>query len=211
VIQCYAPTADKLDKEIEDFYKEVDRVLRDTPKQNLLMITGDFNARVEDDAGENDALGKHGHGQRNDGGQMLVDFSTEYKLFINGNRLGHAKEAISSERTRLCRVVTDVHCRNIVDIVKQRPCCYYTELQFARVDSLVTGRKRKSVIQHFDWHICLMFWWNNTVFRHKYTTTYLVKGAPIRVNNLVAKADGAFGKSRWLHFRPTSHFQEQTR
>jgi len=82
MIQCYAPTKDKLDKEIEDFHKEVDHVLTETPKQNLLEITGDFSARVGEDAGENDVLGKYGYGQRNDRGQTLVDFCAEHKLFI---------------------------------------------------------------------------------------------------------------------------------
>jgi len=82
VIQCYAPTADMLDEEVEAFYKEVDHVLTEIPKQNLLMITRDFNARVGEDAGENDVLGKYGHGQRNDKGQTLVDFCAEHKLFI---------------------------------------------------------------------------------------------------------------------------------
>jgi len=82
LIQYYAPTVDKPDEEIEDFYKEVDHVITETPKQNLLVITGDFNARVGEDAGENDVLGKYGHGQRNDKGQTLVDFCAEHKLFI---------------------------------------------------------------------------------------------------------------------------------
>jgi len=46
VIQCYAPTVDKPDEEIEVFYKEVDHVITDTPKQKLLVITGDFKSSM---------------------------------------------------------------------------------------------------------------------------------------------------------------------
>jgi len=46
VVQCYASTADKPEEEIEQFYKEVEYVLAETPKRNLVFITGDFNARV---------------------------------------------------------------------------------------------------------------------------------------------------------------------
>ena len=82
IIQCYAATADKADTEIEQFYKDLNCAIADTPKQNLLVITGDFNAKVGEDAVETDVLGKYGHGQRNDRGQVLVDFCAEHNLVI---------------------------------------------------------------------------------------------------------------------------------
>ena len=82
LIQCYAPTADKSDEEIKLFYTEVGRVLAETPKHNIVLITGDFNARVGEDAKESDVLGKYGHGERNDRGQMLIDFCADHKLVI---------------------------------------------------------------------------------------------------------------------------------
>ena len=81
LIQCYAPTADKSDEEIELFYTELGRVLAETPK-HIVLITGDFNARVGEDAKESDVLGKYGHGERNDRGQMLIDFCADHKLVI---------------------------------------------------------------------------------------------------------------------------------
>ena len=56
--QCYAPTADKPEEEIEQFYKEMEHVLAETPKRNVVLITGDFNARVGENAIESDVLGK---------------------------------------------------------------------------------------------------------------------------------------------------------
>ena len=82
VIQCYAPTADKPDEEIDQFYKELLQVISESPRKNILLITGDFNARVGENAIEKDVLGKYGHGERNDRGQTLVDFCTEHKLVI---------------------------------------------------------------------------------------------------------------------------------
>ena len=66
VVQCYAPTADKPEEEIEQFYKEMDHVLAETPKRNIVLITGDFNAKVGENAIESDVLGKYGHSNRND-------------------------------------------------------------------------------------------------------------------------------------------------
>lgn len=82
VMQCYAPTADKPDEEIEQFYNELHQIISETPKKNLLIITGDFNARVGENALEKDVLGKYGHGERNERGQLLVDFCSEHKLAI---------------------------------------------------------------------------------------------------------------------------------
>lgn len=50
--------------------------------QNLLVITGNFNARVGADALESETLGKYGHGDSNVRGQVLVDFCAEHKLVI---------------------------------------------------------------------------------------------------------------------------------
>ena len=50
VVQCYAPIADEPEKEIEQFYKEVEHVLAETTNRNVVLITGDFNARVGENA-----------------------------------------------------------------------------------------------------------------------------------------------------------------
>ena len=82
VVQCNAPTAEKPDNELKKFYREVKAVLAKILKRNMLIITGDFNARVGQDAEEKKVLGKYGHGSRNDRGQTLVDFCSEHKLII---------------------------------------------------------------------------------------------------------------------------------
>ena len=82
LIQCYAPTSEKPAEEIEKFYQELEQVVRQIPKRNILVITGDFNARVGEGAVESDVLGKYGHGERNEVGQAMVDFCTEHKLVI---------------------------------------------------------------------------------------------------------------------------------
>lgn len=80
VIQCYASTADKLDEDDEQFYNEIEQLLAETPKQNIL-VTGNFIARVGKNA-EEKVLGKYGHGDRNEQGQVLVNFSAEHRLVI---------------------------------------------------------------------------------------------------------------------------------
>ena len=54
IVQCYAPTVDKSDEEIEQSCKELGCTISEDPRRSLLPITGDFNAR--DDAIETDVL-----------------------------------------------------------------------------------------------------------------------------------------------------------
>ena len=79
MIQCYAPTADKADDEVEQLYKEVEQVITETLKRNIIFITGDFNARVGKNAEKKDVVGRYGHGERNDRGQTLETIAL-YKL-----------------------------------------------------------------------------------------------------------------------------------
>ena len=65
LIHVYAPTNDA-DEEVKDhFYEKLQAVVEKTPRHDLLVITGDLNAKV---------MGKHGVGTRNDNGEKLCDF-----------------------------------------------------------------------------------------------------------------------------------------
>ena len=50
IIQVYAPTTDHEDHEIEEFYEQVESVIKKTPKKDLIIIQGDFNAKIGEDA-----------------------------------------------------------------------------------------------------------------------------------------------------------------
>lgn len=62
IIQIYAPTADKYDDEIEDFYEHLKSIIRLTKKHEINIVIGDFNAKV----GQGDIVGNFGLGERND-------------------------------------------------------------------------------------------------------------------------------------------------
>ena len=48
VVQAYAPTSDYID--IEDFYYQLQNVIDQTPKKDILVVQGDWNAKVGKDA-----------------------------------------------------------------------------------------------------------------------------------------------------------------
>ena len=52
IIQVYAPTSRYDDSEFDEFYRELQSLVDQTPKQDILVVQGDWNAKVGEDAQE---------------------------------------------------------------------------------------------------------------------------------------------------------------
>ena len=91
IIQVYAPTTDHEDHEIEEFYEQVESVIKKTPKKDLIIIQGDFNAKIGEDVYENWAgtVGRYGTGETNDRGLRLLEFASSHRLTINNTLYPH--------------------------------------------------------------------------------------------------------------------------
>ena len=48
----YAPTSSYDDSEVDEFYRELQSLVDQTPKQDILVVQGDWNAKVGEDAQE---------------------------------------------------------------------------------------------------------------------------------------------------------------
>lgn len=70
IIQIYAPTNDKPDQEIEEFYNKIE-VMQLTKKGEITMIIGDFNSKVGRGA-EGDSIEAYGIGERSSRGQTCA-------------------------------------------------------------------------------------------------------------------------------------------
>ena len=81
VIQVYAPTSDTEETEVERFYEDLQDLLELTPKEDVLFIIGNWNAKVgsQETPGVTDKLGL---GMRNEAGQRLIEFCQENALVI---------------------------------------------------------------------------------------------------------------------------------
>ena len=53
VEQAYVPASDYVDKEVEEFYDQLQNVIDQTTKKDILVVQGDWNAKVGKDACEN--------------------------------------------------------------------------------------------------------------------------------------------------------------
>ena len=81
LIQVYAPTMAATDQQIEEFYGQLDKAIRLTKKNEIVMIMGDFNSKI----GKGrmfDVVGEHGLGVRNERGDRLLQFCQEEAMVI---------------------------------------------------------------------------------------------------------------------------------
>ena len=81
VIQVYAPTSNAEEAKVERFYEDLQDLLELTPKEDVLFIIGDWNAKV----GSQETpvvTGKFGLGVQNEAGQKLTEFCQENTLVI---------------------------------------------------------------------------------------------------------------------------------
>ena len=81
VIQVYALTSNTEEAEVEQFYAELQDLLKLTPQKDVIFILGDWNAKVgsQETSG---VTGKFGLGIWNDAGQWLIEFCKENALVI---------------------------------------------------------------------------------------------------------------------------------
>ena len=79
VIQAYAPTRNAEEAEIERFYEDLQDLWQLTPKNDVLFIIGDWNAKVRSQETPG-VTGKFGLGVQNEAGQRLIEFCQENAL-----------------------------------------------------------------------------------------------------------------------------------
>ena len=91
IIQIYVPTTAYTDEEIEQFYESIDNTIKETPKKDLLIIQGDFNAKVGKDAHiEWPACeGRFGIDHQNERGQRLLEFAEKHQFIIANTLYPH--------------------------------------------------------------------------------------------------------------------------
>ncbi|GFN90705.1 craniofacial development protein 2-like protein [Plakobranchus ocellatus] len=71
IIQVYAPTSDSEDVEVETFYEEIGKAKGYLKSQDIIIVMGDFNAKVGNERVE-DVVGPSGIGTVNERGRRMV-------------------------------------------------------------------------------------------------------------------------------------------
>ena len=81
VIQVYARTSNAEEADVELFYEDLQDLLELKPKEDVLFIIGDSNAKVGSQETPG-VIAKYGLGVQNEAGQKLTEFCQENTLVI---------------------------------------------------------------------------------------------------------------------------------
>ena len=81
VIQVYALTSNAEEAEVEQFYEDLQDLLKLTPKKDVLFITGDRDAKVGNPETP-EITGKFGLRVQNEVGQRLIELCQKNTLVI---------------------------------------------------------------------------------------------------------------------------------
>ncbi|KAI5700378.1 hypothetical protein M8J77_008043 [Diaphorina citri] len=81
IIQCYAPTSDCSETELEDFYQQLRETIKHKKSRDALFVLGDFNSKVGKSRYKN-IVGPYGLGVKNNHGENLISFCEEFQLFL---------------------------------------------------------------------------------------------------------------------------------
>ena len=110
IIQVYAPTQDHDDVEIENFYDRIERAIKIVKSDEVLIIMGDWNAKVGNEPTPG-VTGKYGLGIQNERGQRLKQFCTENNLVVCNTFFQQ-----SARRSYTWKSPGDI-CRNQIDYI----------------------------------------------------------------------------------------------
>ena len=84
--------------EVEQFYEDLQDLLELTPKKDVLLITGDWNAKVGSQETPG-VTGKFGLGVRNEAGQRIIEFCQENALVIANTHFQQHKRRLHMDIT----------------------------------------------------------------------------------------------------------------
>ena len=93
VVSVYAPTLPSDTSIKDEFYCQLQDVVNEVSKRDILIIAGDWNARTgQADDYTRHILGKFGLGQRCDNGDRLINFADANRMFIASTRFQHPRK-----------------------------------------------------------------------------------------------------------------------
>nr|CAH8872990.1 unnamed protein product [Trichobilharzia regenti] len=90
IIQCYAPTNNADLEKKEEFYRQLQATMDNTPAGDIKILMGDMNAKLgPDNTGRELIMGREALGEMNENGELFADFCAFNELVIGGSVYKH--------------------------------------------------------------------------------------------------------------------------
>nr|CAH8829211.1 unnamed protein product [Trichobilharzia regenti] len=90
IIQCYAPTNNADLEKKEEFYRQLQATMDNTPAGDMKILMGDMNAKLgPNNTGRELIMGREALGEMNENGELFADFCAFNELVIGGSVYKH--------------------------------------------------------------------------------------------------------------------------
>ena len=91
IVQAYTQTTDYDDDDIDDFYDKLQEVIDQTPKKDILVVQGDWNAKIGEDVSKNwkGTCGQYCNPETNERGLRLLEFASYNNLKVVNTSVPH--------------------------------------------------------------------------------------------------------------------------
>lgn len=164
MIAVHAPTEESDEEEKDTFYEQLDTIISETPKQDMLLLCGDFNAKIGREELYRPTIGLHSlHNISNDNGTRLINQSASSNMIIKSTMFEHKdihKETwISNDNTtrnQIDHIVVDArHASNILDVRSLRGADGETDhiLVRAKIRFRISSQKNTKADTIIKWDI----------------------------------------------------------
>ena len=128
LISVYGPTMQRTQEEKEQFYEQLGDCLEDA-RNDRIVVLGDLNARVGKDwSSWPSVIGKHGVGNMNSNGLMLLEFCSRYQLCVMGTMFqmkNSLKTTWQHPRSKhfhqIDHVLANTHAKQYINVTKIDP------------------------------------------------------------------------------------------
>ena len=162
-ISAHAPTEEK-DEETKDiFYDQLEQIITEVPQHDMLILCGDFNAKIGKEQFLRPHIGQHSlHDVSNENGLRLVEMAAANNMLIKSTMFQH-KEIhkqtwVSNDgrtRNQIDHIVVDArHGSNVIDVRSLRGPDADTDhfLVKAKVRARVSMQKNYTTVPKIKWN-----------------------------------------------------------
>ncbi|XP_076468950.1 uncharacterized protein LOC143299552 [Babylonia areolata] len=103
ILSSIVPARDYDDEEIEDFYGQLQGILDQTPKKDIVVVQGDWNAKVGEDACKDwkETCGRHCNKESNEKGLRLLEFASYNDLKLMNTFGPHKATSEEDQKARI--------------------------------------------------------------------------------------------------------------
>ncbi|XP_014782067.1 craniofacial development protein 2-like [Octopus bimaculoides] len=160
LIQVYAPTSEASEEEMQDFYDVVQQTLDNVPRRDVIIVMGDWNAKVGKSITNSSRVGQHGLGERNQRGQDLVDLCFTNNLDIGNIIFQHHPRRLYTWtspgdrfRNQIDYIMIQGRWRSALKNARTRPgadCESNHQLLCATIKILMRSRRKQTKTTRYD-------------------------------------------------------------